>query len=75
MALIDQAVSEKKIFENGGRRRTTTDGRTPGACLSEKNCILHGRVFVMNISKVIARASTNMRTRPGKSFKRIHRDQ
>ena len=26
MALIGQAVSEKKIFENGGRR---TDGRTP----------------------------------------------
>ena len=26
MALIGQAVSEKKIFENGGRR--TTDGRT-----------------------------------------------
>ena len=28
MALIGQAVSEKKIFENGGRRRTD-DGRTP----------------------------------------------
>ena len=27
MALIGQAVSEKKIFENGGRR--TDDGRTP----------------------------------------------
>ena len=26
MALIGQAVSEKKIFENGGRRRRT-DGR------------------------------------------------
>ena len=28
LALIGQAVSEKKIFENGGRRRRT-DGRTP----------------------------------------------
>ena len=28
MALIGQAVSEKKIFENGGRRRTD-DGRMP----------------------------------------------
>ena len=31
MALIGQAVSEEKIFENGGRRtdgRRTTDGRT-----------------------------------------------
>ena len=28
MALIGQAVSEKKIFENGGRR--TDDGRTDG---------------------------------------------
>ena len=26
-ALIGRAVSEKKIFENGGRRRRTTDGR------------------------------------------------
>ena len=26
--MIGQAVSEKKIFENGGRR--TTDGRTDG---------------------------------------------
>ena len=30
MALIGQAVSEEKIFENGGRRRRTTGyGRTP----------------------------------------------
>ena len=32
MALIGQAVSEKKIFENGGQQRTDrrwTDGRTP----------------------------------------------
>ena len=28
MALIGQALSEKKIFENGGRR-TDDDGRTP----------------------------------------------
>ena len=28
LALIGQAVSEKKIFENGGRR--TDDGRTDG---------------------------------------------
>ena len=26
MALIGQAVSEKKIFENGGRRRTPDHG-------------------------------------------------
>ena len=32
LALISQAVLERKIFENGGRRRTTTmedNGRTP----------------------------------------------
>ena len=29
MALIGQAVSEEKIFENGGR---TTDGRTTDGC-------------------------------------------
>ena len=38
LALVGQAVSEKKIFENGGRQRTDDDddGRTPGACLSYK---------------------------------------
>ena len=45
MALIDQAVSEKKIFENGGRQRTTTDGRTPGACLSEKKLYIAWACF------------------------------
>ena len=29
MALIGQAVSEKKIFENGGRRTDDGRGRTP----------------------------------------------
>ena len=36
LALIGQAVLEKKIFENCGRRTDDDDGRTPGACLSYK---------------------------------------
>ena len=35
-SLGGQAVSEKKIFENGGRRTDDEDGRMLGACLSYK---------------------------------------
>ena len=67
LALIGQAVSEKKIFENGGRR---TDGRRMDGRTTEHGytisspCEPHGsgELITIEILELSLKADKNMRT-------------